>query len=57
MVVLMLRVEEATLVDELVRPDTMLMSNKCSSSRSMSSNKCDGLSESNLSMLKVVAMV
>jgi hypothetical protein len=57
MVVLMLRVEEATLVDESVRPDTMHMSNKCSSSKSMSSNKCDGLSESNLSTLKVVAMV
>jgi hypothetical protein len=32
------------------------MSNRCSSSRSMSSNRCDGLSVSNLSTRKVVAM-
>lgn len=57
MVVVMLLEEEATLVDESARLDTMRMSNKCSSSKNMSSNRCDGLSENNLNTLKVVVMV
>ena len=46
--------DRITPVDELVRRDTMLMSNRCSSSRSMSNNRCDVPSESNLSTLRVV---
>ena len=56
-VVAILGEDRITPVDELVRRDTMLMSNRCSSSRSMSNNRCDVPSVSSLSMLKVVAMV
>lgn len=47
----MLLAEEAILVDESARRDTMHMSSRCLSSKSMNSSKCDGQLGSNLNML------
>lgn len=46
----MLQVVEATQVDALVPQDTMLTSNRCLSSRSMSNSRCD---ETRVVMVKV----